>query len=127
MNARTPSRFLSRGEYDQDARDEAIGLAAEKLVEQGAYCDPLDADNFDEALSETLAAYPAKNDLSARLVVALRAGESVNKMLVDMSHEYWHAMALRRAEDQVEAEREESIRQASEDRYEDRRDYARGI
>ena len=121
MNARTPSRFFSRGEYDQDARDEAIALAAEKMMEQGEYCDPLDADNFNEALSETLAAYPAKSDLSARLVVAIRAGESVNKMLADMSHEYWHAFALERAEDQVEAERELAIEQASEDR----RDYER--
>lgn len=103
-------------EFDPDARDEAIAQAAAKMMERGAYCDPLDADNFDEALSETLAAYPVKNNLSEKLAAALITGESVNRLLLDMSHEYWLALALRKAETEVDAARELAIEQAQEDR-----------
>lgn len=118
MNAITPARYLRS---DPEARDAAIERATEALMLPGAEYDPLDPDNFDEALSETLAAFPVKNDLSAKLAAALRSGEPVNALLTDMAQQYWHALALRLAEDQVEAEREKAM----EDRYEDRRDHDR--
>lgn len=122
MNALTPLRYLRS---DPDERDAAIERATEALMERGAEYDPLDPANFDEALSETLAAFPVKNDLSRVLAVALREGAPVNKLLTDMSEAYWLKLATSKAEDQVEAARKLAREQALESLYEDRRDHER--
>lgn len=114
MNARTPQRYLANGEYDQGAYDEAIGLRVEKLTDTGAKFDPLEASNFDEALSETLCVMG--NSLAAKMVAMLRSGEPVNKLLADMSSTYWHDKAVDQAKDDMEDERERALEDAAESR-----------
>jgi hypothetical protein len=116
MNAAAPFKFLANGEYDQSAYDEHIVSAAEKLMERGAKCDPLDPENFDEALSEVLAGLPSSG-IARTLAVALRDGAPVNKLLIDMADKYWHGRALDQAKDDMQDERE----RAAEDRAESRK------
>lgn len=119
MNARTPQRFLARGEYDQTSYDEAVITRAEKLTDTGAKFDPLEASNFDEALSETLCMLG--NGLAAKMVAMLRSGEPVNKLLAEMTDKYWLDKAIDQAKDDMEEDRE----RAAEDATEDRRDQER--
>lgn len=113
MNAITPARYLRS---DPEARDAAIERATEALMLPGAEYDPLGPDNFDEALSETLAAYPVKNDLACKLATALREGAPVNALLTDMTTAYWLKLATSKAEDEVEAARELAREERAESR-----------
>lgn len=113
MNAFIKPAFLARGDYDQSDYDEAIGLRVGKLTDTDAKFDPLEASNFDEALSETLC--KLGNGLSATLVAMLRSGEPVNKLLADMSAKYWHDKAVEEAKDDMEDERERALEDAAED------------
>lgn len=115
MNARTPARFLANGEYDLSAYDKAIITRVEKLTDTGAKFDPLEASNFDEALSETLCTMG--NGLAAKIVAMLRSSEPVNKLLADVSATYWHAKAVDEAKDDMEDERERAAEDAAESRH----------
>lgn len=104
-------------DYKAEARAEAIEARVPKLMAPGAEFDPLEARNFDEAISEELAT--SQNTLSGNLAAALREGKPANQLLIDASTAYWLKQAEQRAEDDIEIERENALEARAEARSEE--------
>lgn len=87
------NRYLDRLDR-QDRLDAAISERADHLIAKGEACDPLVVGNLLEAVSET------GGELFDKIQTALSSSdaESLGRLLIAASREYWSGFARRMAE-----------------------------
>ena len=107
MNAPIRTQYFAPDSDAAATLAEAIDARIAELMEPGAPFDPLEPDNFDEALAETLEACPGIG-FPRKLAVCLRWGGDLRNMLTGMSHTYWEPKAEAQANDEFEGEQGEA-------------------
>lgn len=99
MNALTEAKYLRAAEL----LNEEVAKRVVSLMAPGAKCDPLSAENFEQAINDKLG-FGDDATFVTTLTASLRAGLSVNKLLNDLTTAYWRKQAEIEAEADVLAE-----------------------